>query len=178
MCACYLIYKFCKFINLEYEMNRQYDRESTSRWVTDDEKKKKANVKYMVPLLVVPIGAIPSADIDVNLISGDTFEDKIASLVSQRTSDLIQVMPVTSRELALLATFPDVMSYDLIVVTGLVGGKYNTVFNSYASNLKKVSVERLPAELARVYEIFSREKEQVADAIDAYSSTNDDTLED
>lgn len=92
-------------------------------------------------LILVPEKAVIPEDIGFQI---KTDGDIIAKIHASATEELI--IPVNTRELQMLVEYRDLFQVDTRAVIGLTGAMYNTIWNTYVSTMKRVTVDNLKTE--------------------------------
>jgi len=92
-------------------------------------------------LILVPEKAVIPGDIGFPI---KTDGDIIAKIHASATEELI--VPVNTRELQMLVEYRDLFQVDIRAVIGLTGAMYNTIWNTYVSTMKHVTVDNLKTE--------------------------------
>lgn len=92
-------------------------------------------------LILVPEKAVIPEDIGFPI---KTDGDIIAKIFASATEEL--VVPVNTRELQMLVEYRDLFHVDVRAVIGLTGAMYNTIWNTYVSTMKRITVDNLKTE--------------------------------
>lgn len=144
----------------------------------------------MNPILIAPEGSIIPADHQLNIIKPDIQrkEDDFISKLCQAATVDVPFMIITNRQLQSVVEYPDVFGRDFIVVEFLEGGKYDTLWNQFASGMEKVPAERLtkvasdlrddPTLGAHTAHKFDNVFEKAADAAKSFVSQSNRNSED
>lgn len=92
-------------------------------------------------LILVPEKAVIPEDIGFPVkLDGDI----IAKIHASETEEII--VPVNTRELQMLVEYRDLFHVEIRAVIGLTGAMYNTIWNTYVSTMKRVTVDNLKTE--------------------------------
>lgn len=92
-------------------------------------------------LILVPEKAVIPEDIGFPI---KTDGDIIAKIYASEAEALI--VPVNTRELQMLVEYLDLFQVEIRAVIGLTGAMYNTIWNTYVSTMKRVTVDNLKTE--------------------------------
>lgn len=95
--------------------------------------------KYRV--VIVPKKALLPDDLTYPTKLDGDLVDKMNECRTQRT-----IIAVDTRELQLLIEYRDLFDMEILAVIGLNGAIYNTIWNSYVSSMKRVTLDDLIAE--------------------------------
>jgi len=95
----------------------------------------------MYKLIIAPEKAIIPEDIGFPVIEADNLVEKIYAGKGQEV-----IVAVNSRELQLLVEYRDIMHVEVRAIIGLTGALYNTIWNTYVSTMKRVTVDNLRTE--------------------------------
>lgn len=95
----------------------------------------------MYKLILIPERAIVPDDVDFEVVKDVDIIQKIAA-----GADKEVMIPVNSRELQMLVEYRDLLHVELRAVIGLSGAMYNTIWNTYVSTMKRVTVDNLRTE--------------------------------
>lgn len=96
----------------------------------------------MYKLILIPERAVVPEDIDIPVVKDGDIIQRIFAGAEQEV-----MIPVNSRELQLLVEYRDLLHVELRAVIGLSGAMYNTIWNTYVSTMKRVTVDNLRTEL-------------------------------
>lgn len=100
-------------------------------------------------IILVPEKAVVPEDIGFPVVdTGDIIE----KIYAGREQEVI--VPVNTRELQLLVEYRDLFSVEVRAVIGLTGAMYNTIWNTYISTMKRVTLDNLKSE------VFERNNEK------------------
>jgi len=92
-------------------------------------------------LILVPEKAVIPEDIGFPIKKDG---DIIARIHASEAEELI--VPVSTRELQMLVEYRDLFQAEIRAVIGLTGTMYNTIWNTYVSTMKRVTVDNLKTE--------------------------------
>lgn len=92
-------------------------------------------------LILVPEKAIIPEDIGFPVTTGTDIIAKIHSALDVET-----VIPVNTRELQFLVEYRDLFPVEARAVIGLTGAMYNTIWNTYVSSMKRITIDNLKME--------------------------------
>lgn len=95
----------------------------------------------MYKLILIPERAVVPEDIDFEVVKDVDIVQKIAAGATKEV-----MIPVNSRELQMLVEYRDLLHIELRAVIGLSGAMYNTIWNTYVSTMKRVTVDNLRTE--------------------------------
>lgn len=95
----------------------------------------------MYKLIIAPEKAVIPEDVGFPVIEADNLIEKIYASKDQEV-----VISVNSRELQLLVEYRDILHVEVRAIIGLTGALYNTIWNTYVSTMKRVTVDNLRTE--------------------------------
>lgn len=92
-------------------------------------------------IVVVPQGAQVPEELQLDVVPAGNIIDRIAA-----GRDKQVILEATTRELQALVEYRDLFDVDITAVVGLHGAMYNTIWNTYVSTMKRVTIDMLLAE--------------------------------
>lgn len=92
-------------------------------------------------IIVIPQGAQVPDELNIKLVPAGNIIDRIAA---GRESAII--MEASTRELQALVEYRDLFDVEITAVVGLHGAMYNTIWNTYVSTMKRMTIDMLLAE--------------------------------
>jgi len=92
-------------------------------------------------VIVIPQGAQVPDELNIKLVPAGNIIDRVAA---GRDSTII--MEASTRELQALVEYRDLFDVEITAVVGLHGAMYNTIWNTYVSTMKRMTIDMLLAE--------------------------------